>query len=208
MRNWRSKTNIPSSAKIGISLVTYHQGDSLASLIHSIKAQTYKNYYIHIMHDGPWSSEYNRAICLKAVDGDPRFFVGCTETRANKFGHNMRQAGFDAAINEGCDWIGTMNGDCWYAPVYFEWMLGSAYSIKASFVYCNMVHSHTLWGSVKTSMTRGKIDGGGFLMHKALCDTVKWTSTEFAADWFYIDKLKNKPGFVPAKVDGYLFTHN
>ena len=48
MRYWESKiSQIPESDKIGIALVTYKQGDCLASLIHAIKSQTFKNFKIY-----------------------------------------------------------------------------------------------------------------------------------------------------------------
>jgi hypothetical protein len=209
MRNWKSKLlEIPESEKIGIALVTYNQGDCLASLIHAIKAQTFKNFKIYIMHDGNWTCDEHRDKCIKAVDNDPRFSITCTDKRANKFGHNMRKIGIRSALEDGCNWIGTMNGDCWYVPVYFEWMLSQALTKKANFVYCNMIHSHQLWESLNTSIKRGKIDGGCFLANRDICKDVKWGDTDFAADWHYIERLKKQPNFAPVKIDRFLFTHN
>ena len=209
MRNWKSKlSEIPESEKIGIALVTYNQGDCLASLIHAIKAQTFRNFKIYITHDGPWTCDEHRDKCIRAVDNDPRFSISCTEKRANKFGHNMRKIGIRAALDDGCNWIGTMNGDCWYVPVYFEWMLFHALAKKANFVYCNMIHSHQLWESLNTSIKRGRIDGGCFLANRDICKDVKWGDTDFAADWHYIERLKKQPNFAPVKIDRFLFTHN
>ena len=209
MRNWKSRlSEIPESEKIGIALVTYNQGDCLASLIHAIKAQTFKNFKIYIMHDGNWTCDEHRDKCIKAVDNDPRFSIACTDKRANKFGHNMRKIGIRAALADGCNWIGTMNGDCWYVPVYFEWMLSQALTKKANFVYCNMIHSHQLWESLNTSIKRGRIDGGCFLANRDICKDVRWGDTDFAADWHYIERLKKQPNFAPVKIDRFLFTHN
>ena len=209
MRYWESKiSQIPESDKIGIALVTYKQGDCLASLIHAIKSQTFKNFKIYIMHDGPWTCDDHRNKCIKAVDNDPRFSVSCTEKRANKFGHNMRKIAIKAALEDGCNWIGTMNGDCWYVPVYFEWMLSHANSEKANFVYCNMIHSHKLWKVMDTSINRGSIDGGCFLAKSDVCKGVEWSDTDFAADWHYIENLKKQPNFAATKINRFLFTHN
>jgi hypothetical protein len=210
MRFWSrlGKKDTPKDAKIGISLVTYGKADGLASLIHALKEQTFPNFKIFIFHDGPWLSMDDKVVCDMAIAGDRRFDVICTAERANKFGHNMRQPGFDLAIKFGCNWIGTMNADSWYAPTYFEWMLSEANRMKASFVYCNMVHSHKLWAPIKTELKRGKIDAGAWLASSALSSLVKWDSLDFAADWFYIDNLMKQPSFSAAKVDGYLFTHN
>jgi len=208
MRYWKPKPNIPASAKVGISLVTYNQGNSLASLIYALKAQTYKNFKAYISHDGPWADDESLSACKSAIGGDSRFDLSCTPFRVGKHGHNMRQPGLDRAVNDGCDWLCTMNADCWYVPVYFEWMLSKAYSDKASFVYCNMVHSHKLWAPVSTALMRGRIDGGAWIASACLCSKVKWDSTDFAADWFFVNNLSTLPEFKPAKVEGYLFTHN
>jgi Glycosyl transferase family 2 len=208
MRYWKTKSNIPSSAKVGVSLVTYNQGNSLASLIYALKSQTYQNFKVYISHDGPWLDKASLDSCKLAIGQDARFDLSCTSSRAGKHGHNMRQPGLDKAMSEGCNWLCTMNADCWYVPVYFEWLLSKAYSDKASFVYCNMVHSHKLWAPVKTTLMRGRIDGGAWLASSCLCSKVKWTSTDFAADWFFVNNLSALAEFKPAKVDGYLFTHN
>ena len=160
------------------------------------------------MHDGNWTCDEHRDKCIKAVDNDPRFSITCTDKRANKFGHNMRKIGIRSALEDGCNWIGTMNGDCWYVPVYFEWMLSQALTKKANFVYCNMIHSHQLWESLNTSIKRGKIDGGCFLANRDICKDIKWGDTDFAADWHYIERLKKQPNFAPVKIDRFLFTHN
>lgn len=206
MRYWKPKKT-PSDAKVGISVVTYNQTDCLASLIHALKSQTFTNFKAYILHDGPWSEAAVRRFEM-SVDGDDRFVKSNSFDRMAKFGHHLRQIGFDSLKFDGCNWLCTMNGDCWYAPVYFEWMLGSAFENQANFVYCNLVHSHKLWKPMKSELKRGSIDAGSWIAHTDLVGSTKWDSQNFAADWEYIDKLKNKPNFKPAKVDGYIYTHN
>jgi hypothetical protein len=206
MRHWKSKVITPGS-KVCISLVTYNQTNCLASLIHSLKAQTFKDFKAYVLHDGPWSSEAEEHY-MGAVGNDSRFVKGNSPERENKFGHNLRQVGFDMGVADKCNWICTMNADCWYAPVYLEWMLGSAHENKSNFIYCNMVHSHRLWRPMKTDIRRGAIDAGSWIAHTDLVGDIKWDSHIFAADWDYISKLKCSPDFKPAKVEGFIFTHN
>lgn len=206
MRYWKRR-KIPTSNEVGLAVVTYNQTNCLSSLIYALKCQTFGNFTACIMHDGPWTPEAEEA-CVSAIGKDKRFIKYSTDTRANKFGHNMRQAGFDICKGLGCNWIGTMNADCWYAPVYLEWMVSTALDNKANFVYCNMVHSHKLWKPLKTELKRGAIDAGGWIAHTDLVGSSKWNSDSFAADWEYVSKLKENPSFKPSKVDGYLFTHN
>lgn len=206
MRNWKAK-KVPDHYKVGIAIVTYNQTDCLSSLLYSLKAQTFTNFKAYTLHDGPWTTAASNSFDLAAA-GDPRFVKLNSETRIAKFGHNLRQPGFDKAAEDKCDWICTMNGDCWYTPAYLEWMLGAAFQAKANFVYCNWVHSHGLWKPMRSEIRRGAIDAGNWIAHTDLVEDVKWDSHNFAADWEYIAKLKNKPNFKPTKVEGYIYTHN
>ena len=206
MRYWKAKSITPGS-KVCISVVTYNQTNCLSSLIHALRAQTFKDFKAYILHDGPWSNEASTHY-LNAVGSDHRFVKLNSPTREAKFGHHLRQVGFDMGAADKCNWLCTMNADCWYAPVYLEWMLGSAHENKSNFIYCNMVHSHKLWKPMKSDLKRGAIDAGNWIAHTSLVGGTKWNSNSFSADWEYVNKLKNKPDFKPSKVDGYIFTHN
>lgn len=206
MRYWKAKSITPGS-KVCISVVTYNQTNCLSSLIHALRAQTFKDFKAYILHDGPWSNEASTHY-LNAVGSDHRFVKLNSPTREAKFGHHLRQVGFDMGAGDKCNWLCTMNADCWYAPVYLEWMLGSAHENKSNFIYCNMVHSHKLWKPMKSDLKRGAIDAGNWIAHTSLVGDTKWNSNSFSADWEYVNKLKNKPDFKPSKVDGYIFTHN
>ena len=207
MRFWNKKNNIPKDCKVGISLVTYDQTDCLQNLIFSLKCQTFKNFIIAVIHDGSWTLQAKNSF-ENAVGNDDRFIALNSEKRLNKFGHNNRQIGFDILKNLNCNWIGTMNGDSYYVPVYFESMLSKAYEDKSNFVYCNMVHSHRMWTMLDTQLNRSYIDGGCFLANIDLIDEYKWDSLDFAADWFFISKLKSNKNFKSSKVDSCLFVHN
>lgn len=206
MRYWKAKSIKPDS-RVGLVVVTYNQTNCLSSLIYALKAQTFSNFVAYIMHDGPWTLNAGNSVTA-AIGDDSRFVKANSDTRAAKFGHNLRQPGFDMCIKSGCNWLGTMNADCWYAPIYLEWMLGAASAENSNFVYCNMIHSHKLWKPLKTELKRGSIDAGGWIAHTDLVSGTRWDTTGFAADWEYVKKLKEKPYFKPTKVDGYIFTHN
>ena len=206
MRYWKAKSITPGS-KVCISVVTYNQTNCLSSLIHALRAQTFKDFKAYILHDGPWSNEASTHY-LNAVGSDHRFVKLNSPTREAKFGHHLRQVGFDMGAADKCNWLCTMNADCWYVPVYLEWMLGSAHENKSNFIYCNMVHSHKLWKPMKSDLKRGAIDAGNWIAHTSLVGDTKWNSNSFSSDWEYVNKLKNKPDFKPSKVDGYIFTHN
>ena len=207
MRFWKKRNNVPSFCKIGISLVTYDQTDCLQSLIYSLKCQTFKDFVVTVIHDGPWTLEAKKSF-ENAVGNDERFIPLNSEKRLNKFGHNNRQYGFDILKMLGCNWFGTMNGDSYYVPIYFECMLSKAYEDKSNFVYCNMIHSHKDWNMFNTQVSYSRIDGGCFLANIDLIADKKWDSLDFAADWVYVSKLKDDKNFKSSKVDSCLFVHN
>lgn len=207
MRFWVKKNNIPKNCKIGVSLVTYDQTDCLQGIIYSLKCQTFKNFIVVVIHDGEWTLKAKNSF-KNAVGDDDRFFALNSEVRLNKFGHNNRQVGFDFLKNLGCNWFGTMNGDSYYVPIYFEYMLSKAYEDNSNFVFCNMVHSHKNWKMLETNLNRSHVDGGCFLANIDLIADKKWDSLDFAADWFYISKLKDDNKFKSSKIDSCLFVHN
>ena len=54
-------------------------------------------------------------------------------------------------------------------------------------VYCDAVHSHRGWAHLDTSISLRSIDCGCVMVRREEALTIGWTSTEFAADWVYID---------------------
>jgi hypothetical protein len=207
MRFWQKRNNIPKDDKVGICLVTYDQTDCLQGLIFSLKCQTFKNFVVVVVHDGEWTEQAKKSY-ENSVGNDDRFIALNSEKRLNKFGHNNRQFGFDVLKNLGCNWFGTMNGDSYYVPIYFEYMLSKACEDKSNFVFCNMVHSHRMWTMLDTKLDRSYIDGGCFLANINLIEDTKWDSLDFAADWYYVSKLKDNKNFKSSKIDSCLFVHN
>lgn len=206
MRYWKLKS-LNNDHKVGMVVATYNQTDCLQSLLACLKTQTWKNFIILVSHDGPASHEVRQA--FKSVAGtDSRFVFQETATRQNKFGHERRYPGFQYLIDKGCDMLCTTNGDCWYAPNYFESMLYQMQKDNTKFVYCNMVHSHKLWQPMKTDMKRGKIDVGCWMAAKELVQSIQWTDFTFAGDWSFIHKLHKSAEGRHAKVDSYLYVHN
>lgn len=207
MRYWPKKRKpIVGNPSVGISVATYRQTHCLHALLSSLQAQTYNNFHVYVVHDGPWDQGVKFDIGMRF---DSRFSCHETGQRMNQFGHNNRVAGMALALSDEFDYIGTCNGDSYYAPTYIEWMLMELQARKAAFAYCNMVHSHKLWQPMKTEIKRGKIDVGCWLAESHLVASTPWESREFAADWVYINAMtkKLKPNQI-AKVDGYLYHHN
>jgi hypothetical protein len=211
VRNWTPK-KFKTRPKIGIAVASYaegadsqRRGQALCCLLQSLRAQTYDLWHALVVHDGPLSADTNYA--LGAVTWDDKCRLHVTETRQQQFGHPHRQTAIDKLLAMGCDWIGLTNDDDYYMPVYFEWMLSAALDKKVDFVYCDMIHSHQLWKPLTCEIRRGRIDVGGFLVHRRIAEQVKFDNYTFAGDWDYISRLHNKAK-LSVKVPATLFVHN
>lgn len=213
MRFWKP-VSVPGAPVVGIAVAAYLEGGEfglrthagLCCLIDSFAAQTYHDWKMLIVHDGPAPSGEAQGV-LRGAERDKRVVATETEFREQKFGHPHRQMAIDRLIESGCEWIGLTNQDNYYMPVYLEWMLHEVTKTKAKFVYCDMVHSHKLWKPVTTEIKRGKIDLGCFLVHRDVAKKIRFDQTHFAADWDYIARVKAEAKKV-AKVHATLFAHN
>jgi len=212
MRYWKkfkeqSKFPPVDKLKVGVAVATYRQSHSLDALLLSFQAQTHRNFQIVVAHDGPWDPQHINDLRFKYSTDDRFSFVHSPE-RKNQYGHNLREM-VRVGLAQRCDLVGFTNGDVYYAPTYFEWMASEMLKREAAFGFCNLIHSHKLWQPMKTELRRGKIDVGCFLADAGLVAETAWTSTEFAADWTYIEALtRGLDAKDIAKIDGYLYVHN
>lgn len=192
---------------VGLVVATYRQAAPLETLLQSILAQTHRNFQVLVVHDGPWDDRHQLDLQIR-YGSDDRFEFISTEKRENAFGHNCRRTGLQLLAPR-VEALGTCNGDVYYAPTYFEWMLGAMVKRDALLAYCNCIHSHTNWQPMKTALQRGKIDVGCWLADSELVGDTLWDSKEFAGDWFYLEQLLKKiPRTQVVKVDGFLYVHN
>lgn len=204
---------ITGNPKVGLAVAAYLRSESeqqamaLKCLVASVQAQTYDNWLMHIVHDGPMPVGVPVLQYFDALRTDSRVTTTGTLSRKQEFGHPHRQAAVQALLNRGCDWIGLTNQDNYYAPVYFEWLVSAAQKHKAQFAYCDMVRSHKMWKAFPTSIRRGHIDLGGFLVHRSLAEKIKFDNFTFIGDWDYIRRLTAAARNV-IKVPATLFTHN
>jgi hypothetical protein len=208
MRFWKTRP-VDGQPLVGLAVAAYLNDDTslrlhaaVQCLYYAILAQTYPNWKLLFVHDGPYSGPGVPQF------SDPRVEWVETPARLAKFGHPYRQMASERLQAAGCQWIGMTNQDNYYVPVYFEWMLAAAIAKQVPFVYCDMVHSHKKWKPLITKPTRGAIDLGAFLARSDLVAKVKFDQTGFAADGDFVQRLvqaaKNRVEKVPATI----FLHN
>src|SRR5437867_280379 len=99
MRFWKP-LKIPGTPKVGVGVAVYLNKDprqlpALYCLVQSLLAQTYANFRVRLVHDGPLAAhlEGQRAR-LKGLD--PRVEWLETAEHKGQFGHPHRQAGVAA----------------------------------------------------------------------------------------------------------------
>jgi len=185
---------------LSIAVATYEQTDELACLLYSFRAQTYSHWEAVVVHDGPGSA--GRAVVEK-ID-DPRIRWIETPERKGLYGHPWRQFAIDACHG---DFIAMTNGDNYYAPVYFEWMLHLLTSRDADLVYCDWVHSHTQWSAMRAGPAKWLIDLGCWVARAGLVKTTPWTEMTFEADGVYFEALLARAANV-LHIPKPLFVHN
>lgn len=193
---------IKGSPLVSMVIATYQQGDELACLLYSLRAQTYPNWEALVIHDGPkaeWRKEWEKI----SIPFDPRIKLIDTPVHEGRWGHPHRQWGISQARGE---YICLSNGDNYYVPVFFEWML---YEMQkgADFVHCYMVHSHKRYADFHTIPLKTKIDLGAWMGHHSIVKSTPWTDYGFAGDGTFIEAVAGKAKKISC-IPAFLFVHN
>lgn len=174
-------------------------------LIHSLQAQTYKNWELHLIHDGLNSDLKDIVTKMK----DDRIIYQDTLHRYNDWGHSLRRRVLENLSESDGDFLLITNADNYYIPIFLEEMIKPLKDSSFIASYCNILHSHRKWKKLETYLERAQIDCGCVLIKLKEALSVIWDSTLFWADWIYIDKLLQKFGKeVFYKVNKILFIHN
>lgn len=181
--------------------------NSYPLLIHSLLAQTYENWELVLVHDGP-AEELDAASRL-AIESDPRIRFFETEARANDWGHTPRQFAFDklkSAVD--CDFVVVTNSDNYHVPGYAEKML-EHFDEDLRVVYCDMVHDYYSWKHFETRLEYSFIDCGCLMTRFDAAMDVGWRDRGYAGDWEYVLDLMDRFGRGAfRKAPAPLFVHN
>lgn len=196
---------------LGLVVATYQQEAPLECLLASLRSQAYRHLRVLVVHDGPMSGAAWEAWRRGCAD-DERLDYFITATRADDFGHSLRPLGFQHPFLAGVDYLGSTNGDNYYAPAWsweMAYALSTAHAGGPALAYCDCVHSHKLWQPLRAQLRRGRIDVGSWLASACLLRQTPWPDRSFAGDWSYLESLlprvaeKNR-----IHVPHTLFVHN
>lgn len=180
--------------------------NSYPVLLTSLKQQTYKNWDLLFVHDGPTQDspyKYDEIIT------DNNVTLVETKLRSNDWGHTPRQVGLEKISTEfEADFIVITNSDNYYVPGFIKLMLMSVKEDTQA-VYCDMIHDYYSWRNFKTQLKYSYIDCGCLLVRKEAVLKVGWKKNTYEADWNFVSDLiteYGKESFV--KVKAPLFVHN
>ena len=179
--------------------------DSYPYIIHSLQAQTYKNWELILVHDGKNSTGL-KTIVEKI--GEKRVKYSERKERVGNWGHKIRSEEIQK-LTKG--YVMVTNPDNYHVPTYLEKMLKgfSHENIKAT--YCSqMVHSYTEWKIIECRLQLGFLDCGGVVMKSEVAKEVGWNDVEnHSSDWTFFEDVIKKHGHNSfAKVEGCLLIHN
>jgi hypothetical protein len=210
VRFWKSRH--VATTKVGIGVACFlpdascREARALECLVASVRTQTWQNWFLDIVHDGPLAA--GTGDFFGQWQADTRVRVVSTEKQLGKFGHPHRQGTTKRLVAEGAEWILHTNQDNYYAPVFLEWLLSQAQVDKTSFAYCDFVRSHKQWVAHKSRPRAGQLDLGAFIVTSQAACAVNFDKHTFNGDGDYINRLvahcRNKVTYVPA----VLMTHN
>lgn len=177
------------------------------ALIHSLTAQTYQNWQLLLVHDGPGDETFQRH--CSTID-DRRVTLLQTPTHAGNWGHTPRQFAFEHLRNSAHpgDFIVVTNADNYHVPGFTTQML-EAFDAEKDMVYCDMLHNLFSWQYTQTKLKHGEIDCGCCMIRSNIALEVGWRNTSYDGDWVFIhDLLKRRGNNAIRHVPRPLFVHN
>lgn len=202
MRFWKPR-HVPGHPLVTVVAAAYAPSSRLQhaclAFVHCMLGQTYQNIELLLMHDGPMKDELKRWL-----PRDSRLHLIENEFRLNQHGHPQRVHGI--SVSKGA-YIGLANADCWYVPVYIEWLVSELIRHKADIAFCDMIHSHHLWRPFETKFKKSRLDVGAWIARGDLVRSTPWTDYGFSGDGTFIDAMAAKANKT-TKVKAFLYTHN
>lgn len=182
--------------------------NSYPQIISSLINQTYQNWELFLLHDGPNETG------MKELVNDPRIHYQESPERTGNWGHHLRQWALKN-LDELCpdaDYVVITNADNYHVPVYTEYLL-KAFEKNPGIVaaYCSdMVHNYKAWQIIPCRLQLGYIDCAGVMIKKDVACETGWRDIEsHSSDWTYFNDIIKKYGAVKwAKVPGCLLIHN
>ena len=175
--------------------------NSFPQIITALQAQSYQNWELFFIHDGPGKME---------IPKDKRIHFECTKERKGNYGHHIRKEYLQKLKDNG-KYLLITNADNYYMP---DFLLRAITTLEenpqAIASYCShIIHNYTGWSVMTCHLQRGYIDCGQVLLRAKEAAAVGWNSLDHSSDWIFFEDIAKKHGknsFVP--FPGCHFVHN
>lgn len=173
----------------------------------SLLEQTYDNWELLFVHDGP-SKEMGK-IDKSIIESDKRIHFIETDKRANDWGHTPRQRGFEQVASRiDGDFLVVSNSDNYHVPGFVEKML-EAFDETTDAVYCDMSHDYYSWRNFETRLEYSFIDCGCVMARREIALAAGWNDNTYEGDWRYVSDLIDQCSLRRIKkLEATLFVHS
>jgi len=217
--------------RFGIIAVTYGEYFK-ESFLHSILEQTYKNFDLHIYHDGEDINKWEARLIHKYEDITDGIYWHNTEKRMNQFGHDLRDLGIKEQADK-YEWLIITNCDNYYVPKFLEYLSRTIDSVKcghtsaegvvswypSGVIYFDYIHSHNRgdsssgseYGFMSNQFRPCICDIGAFAVRSDIAKEVGFNRRDHDADAGFIQdiiNLKDTKEFGIVRLNKVLFVHN
>lgn len=186
--------------------------NSYPYLIHSLQAQTHKNWELLLIHDGKNTTNLKETI---EKINDSRVIYLETEENKGNWGHYWRNWALEQinkdVYGKSCNYVVVTNADNQHVPGYTENLLKGFVNDNTVASYCSsMVHNYINWGIIPCKLERGYIDSACVMVKKEIACEIGWKDvTSHSSDWTYFNDIIKKYGANNfKKVEGCLLIHN
>ena len=202
---------------IEIIAVTYDHGFKLKCFIDCIRSQTYKNWALHIIHDGEGEmfNSLKEDLTKNGYLDDDNIVLSSTKERHNLWGHPSRDYGLSNRISN-APLITITNCDNYYVPVWLE-EVNEVYNTDIELIYWDCVHNHTNrnfdradgYGLMTTNVETNFMDIGSFAVNAevAIKAGFKWTRSAADRDYLRVCRQLIEQSKI-LKLKKILFIHN
>lgn len=205
--------------------------NTFPEIVSSMINQTYTNWELLLIHDGPNSTSLEKLI---TAIGDNRIKYIETKERRGQWGHPIRQTclrNIDLMVPD-AEYVVITNGDNHHVPHFLEYLI-NGFDSDTLVTYCSQfVHGYESWqktsiienmqtsfknmewevykyGIIDTRLQLGYIDIACIVVKKEVAKAIGWNSFEHSSDWEFMNEIMVRYGADKWKlVRGCLISHN
>ena len=170
--------------KLHVIATAFRRPEELKILILSFRTQTFDNWNLRIIHDGPPPEGIEEWV--QKLE-DPRVEFDSTKVINGFWGHPNRQMLLQETKGDPDDYVLITNDDNYYVPTFVEKFMVMC-NPRVGMVFCNTLHNYFDYTVLQTRVKVGAIDMGSFIVKLDLAQQVGFNHTVEVADGIYAEE--------------------